>query len=139
MSYSVLINELIDPVFVLHNIKGGIHAVFNNIKAAGCSVMTGHLHAQKSEPFTTLLNDFEGIDAGMLADRDHCAFSYRMDRPADRRSGFMIMKFDKDGKRFPAEFVRVQWGKNPRVVWRSEVIHEASVPPPKSRKLTNAA
>jgi hypothetical protein len=128
MSYTVLINENSDPVFVLHNIKGGIHAPFNNIKAAGCSVITGHLHSQKAQPFTTLLHEWEGIDAGCLADRDHAAFSYAMDRPKDWRSGFVAMRFDKEGRRFPAEFVRVIWGKKEaRAVWRSEVIVQRAI------------
>lgn len=123
MSYTVLINEGIDPVFVLHNIKGGIHAPYNNIKAAGCSVITGHLHSQKAQPYSTLLHDWEGIDAGCLADKDHPAFSYAMDRPKDWRSGFVAMKFDREGRRYPGEFCRVIWDKKgARAVWRSEVV-----------------
>lgn len=123
ISYSVLINEDTDPVFVLHNIRGGIHAPYNNAKAAGCTVITGHLHSQKAQPYTDLLHDHEGIDAGMLADRDHSAFSYRMDRPADWRSGFVAMRFDAKGRRFPAEFCRVQWLKGgPRAIFRSEIV-----------------
>lgn len=122
-SYSVLINEDIDPVFVLHNIRGGMHAPFNNVKAAGCTVITGHLHSQKAEPYTTMLHDWEGIDAGCIADIDHPAFSYAMDRPRDWRSGFAIMKFDKNGKRFPVELCRVQYHKGyRRAVFRSEVV-----------------
>lgn len=125
MSYTALINEDTEPVFVLHNIRGGMHAPFNNVKAAGCTVITGHLHSQKAEPYTTLLHDWEGIDAGCLADRDGPQFSYAMDRPRDWRSGFVAMRFDKHGRRFPAEFVRVQHYKGlQRAVFRSEVIAE---------------
>lgn len=125
MSYSVLLNEDVDPVFVLHNIRGGMHAPFNNAKAAGCTVITGHLHSQKAQPVTTLLHDWEGIDAGCLADRDHAAFSYRMDRPADWRSGFVVMTFDKEGRHFPAEFCRVQFLKDrARAIFRGQIVHE---------------
>lgn len=127
-SYTIMINEDIDPVFVLHNIKGGIHAPFNNAKAAGCTVITGHLHSQKSQPVTTIMQDMEGIDAGMLADRDHPAFAYAMDRPRDWRSGFVVVKFDKQGRRYPCEFVRVQWLKrSARAIWRGEVIVERAL------------
>ena len=125
MSYSVLLNEPIDPVFVVHNIRGGTHAPFNNAKAAGCTVITGHLHSQKVQPVTTLFHDWEGIDAGCLADRDHASFSYRMDRPADWRSGFAVMTFDESGRHYPCELARVQYLKDrARVIFRGEVIHE---------------
>lgn len=124
-SYSVLINEDIDPVFVLHNIRGGMHAPFNNVKAAGCTVITGHLHSQKAEPYTTMLHDWEGIDAGCIADLDSGAFAYAMDRPRDWRSGFCAVRFDDEGKRFPVEFCRVQHYKGySRAVFRSEVVVE---------------
>jgi hypothetical protein len=125
MSYSVLINEDIDPVFVVHNIRGGIHAPRNNVLAAGCTVITGHLHSQKAQPVSTLLSDWEGIDHGCLADRDHPAFSYRMDRPADWRSGFVIMTFDRAGRHLPAEFCRVQSLKgHARAIFRGEIVLE---------------
>jgi hypothetical protein len=125
MSYSVLLNQDIDPVFVLHNIRGGMYAPRNNAIAAGCTVITGHLHSQKALPVTTLLHDWEGIDHGCLADRDHAAFSYRMDRPADWRSGFVVMTFDKEGRHYPAEFCRVQILKDrSRAVFRGEVVME---------------
>ena len=124
-SYSVLLNEDIEPVFVVHNIRGGMYAPRNNVLAAGCTVITGHLHSQKAIPVTTLLSDYEGIDAGMLADREHAAFSYRMDRPADWRSGFVVMTFDEHGHHFPGEFLRVKFRKKrATAVFRGEVILE---------------
>jgi predicted phosphodiesterase len=128
LSYTVLINEDVEPIFVLHNIKGGVHAPYNNTKSAGCSVITGHLHSQKAQPYSTLLHDWEGIDAGCLADKDHPAFSYAMDRPRDWRSGFVAIRFDKEGRHYPAEFCRVIWRKKESVaIWRSEVIYTRKV------------
>ena len=129
MSYSVLLNEYLDPVFVLHNIRGGMHAPFNNVKAAGCTVITGHLHSQKAQPYTTMLHDWEGIDAGCLADVNAPAFSYAMDRPRDWRSGFAVMRFDKEGRRFPVDLCRVQnlKGKS-RAIFRGEIVAERSAP-----------
>jgi hypothetical protein len=127
MSYTLMINEDTDPVFVLHNIKGGIHAPFNNIKAAGCTVITGHLHSQKTMPFTTLFKTWEGIDAGCLADVQSPAFAYGMDRPADHRSGFVVIRFDDLGIAYPADLCRVQYLKNKqRAVFRGEIVCERS-------------
>jgi hypothetical protein len=127
-SYTVMLNEDIDPVFVVHNIKGGAHAPYNNVKAAGCTVISGHLHSQKAEPFSNLFRDCEGIDAGMLADKDNHAFAYRMDRPADWRSGFVVMTFDKEGRHYPAEFLRVRWlKKKAQAVFRGEVVYERAL------------
>jgi hypothetical protein len=134
MSYSVLINEDSDPLFVVHNIRGGMYAPRNNVLAAGCTVITGHLHSQKALPVKTLLNEWEGIDHGCLADVDHPAFSYRMDRPADWRSGFVVMTFDKEGRHLPAEFCRVQVLRDrSRAVFRGEIVLERKHAVPDSR------
>lgn len=125
MSYSLMVNEDIDPVFVLHNIKGGMHAPFNNVKAAGCTVVTGHLHSQKTMPFTNLFRTFEGIDSGCLADVDDPAFAYGMDRPADHRSGFVIIEFDENGFALPADLCRIQYLKHVhRAIFRGKIICE---------------
>ena len=125
MSYSVVVNGESDPVFIVHNIRGGMYAPRNNALATGCTVITGHLHSQKALPVKTLLNEWEGIDHGCLADVDHAAFSYRMDRPADWRSGFVVMTFDKEGRHFPAEFCRVQVLRDrSRAVFRGEIVLE---------------
>lgn len=126
LSYAILINEATDPVFVVHNIRGGKYAPANNVLAAGCTVITGHLHSQKTIPLTQLLGKtLEGIDHGCLADPEGPQFSYRMSRPADWRSGFVVITFDKQGRMLPSEFCRVQWYKGyARAVFRGEVVFE---------------
>ena len=121
--YGALVNEDTDPFFVIHSIRGGMYAPRNNVIAAGCSVFTGHLHSQKSIPVTTLLHEWDGVDGGMLADRDGPQFSYVSSRPTDWREGFAVQRVDKDGLRFPAELARVIYHKKERrLIFRGEVI-----------------
>jgi hypothetical protein len=131
MSYAVLINEDIDPVFVTHNVKGGIHATWNNTASTGCHVVTGHLHDQNERTRSFLFKEAVGIDHGCLADVDHEAFSYRMGRPSNWRSGFVVLSFDSQGRLFPAEFCRVQiYGNYKRAIFRGEVVCERRVKSP---------
>src|SRR6185437_10593527 len=85
--YGAMVNEDTDPFFVIHAIRGGAYAPRNNVLAAGCTVFTGHLHSQKSIPVTTLLHEWDGIDGGMVADRDGPQFSYVASKPTDWRAG----------------------------------------------------
>ena len=125
MSYAILLNEDVDPVFVVHNVKGGIHAPWNNVAATGCHTVTGHLHDQHERTRSFLLKEATGIDHGCLADVDHGAFSYRMSRPANWRSGFVVLKFDNQGRLYPPEFCRVQiFGAYKRAIFRGEVVCE---------------
>jgi hypothetical protein len=125
MSYSVIINKDIDPVFVVHNVRNGAHATWNNVKATGCTTVTGHLHDQNERPQTFLLREAAGIDHGCLADVDGPQFAYTMGRPTNWRSGFVSLTFDKKGRMFPAEFCRVQRFENySRAVFRGRVITE---------------
>lgn len=128
MSYGVLINEDVDPVYVTHNVKGGIHATWNNTASTGCHVVTGHLHDQNERTRSFLLHEAVGIDHGCLADVDHESFSYRMGRPANWRSGFAVLSFDAAGRLLPAEFCRVQiYGSYKRAIFRGEVVCERRI------------
>jgi hypothetical protein len=121
--YGAMVNEDTDPFFVIHAIRGGMYAPRNNVIAAGCTVFTGHLHSQKSIPVTTMLHEWDGVDGGMLADRDGPQFSYISSRPTDWREGFAVQRVDKDGLRFPAELARVcYYKKERRLVFRGEVV-----------------
>lgn len=121
--YGALVNEETDPFFVIHAIRGGMYAPRNNVLAAGCTVFTGHLHSQKSIPVSTLLHEWDGVDGGMLADRDGPQFSYISSRPTDWREGFAVQRVDKDGLRYPAELARVIYHrKERRLVFRGEVV-----------------
>lgn len=126
--YSVLINEDTDPSYVVHNVRGGTYAPRNNVLAAGCTTFTGHLHSQKSLPVTTLLHEWDGVDCGMVADRDGPQFSYISSRPVDWREGFAVQRYDKDGLRYPAELLRVVYHrKKRRAVFRGKTVLERNL------------
>lgn len=123
--YAVLVNKDTEPSFFVHNIRGGMYAPRNNVLAAGCTVFTGHLHSQKTIPVTTLLQDHEGIDCGMIARRDGPQFSYTTSRPVDWREGFAVQRYDKEGMRYPAELARVQYVRGgSRCVFRGKTVVE---------------
>jgi hypothetical protein len=68
------------------------------------------------------------VDCGTLADRDGPQFSYISSRPVDWREGFAVQRYDKDGIRYPAELMRVCYGKKKRrAFWRGEVILERAL------------
>lgn len=126
--YSLLVNEDTEPSFFLHAHMGGVHAPRNNVLRAGCTTFTGHLHSQKSMPVTTLLHEWDGVDGGMLADRDGPQFGYVASRPVDWREGFAVQRYDKEGLRYPAELCRVIYSRKvKRAVWRGEVILERGI------------
>lgn len=111
------------PVLVMHNFKGGVHAAWNNAIHAGATIVTGHLHSQDRKAHTSYFKTAYGLDHGMLADPDHAAFSYTMGRPKNWRSGFAVLRFDKEGRHFPPEFCEVQFYKGmKRAIFRSEII-----------------
>lgn len=104
MCWGVWINE---RVVVKHRWKGGVHAVFNNMKGSGVSIFTGHLHSLKVAPYTDYSGTRWGVDCGMLADQGGPQFlDYSEDNPQDWRSGFVVATF-KGGKLMWPEVVPV--------------------------------
>jgi hypothetical protein len=91
MCWSISINN--GDVLVKHSHKGGAHAPYNNARDAGCSVVTGHLHSAKIEPFTFHGRTAYGVDCGCIADVDGPQFSYLQGSPRDWRAGFAILTF----------------------------------------------
>lgn len=84
------------PFVVKHRWKSGKHAVFNNTIGAGTSMVTGHLHALKVEPFSDYRGTRWGVDCGTLAPLYGPQFLYAEDAPQDWRSGFAVLTF-RDG------------------------------------------
>jgi hypothetical protein len=126
MAYVAVINRQSPvPVLVMHNYRGGVHATWNNAIHAGCTIVTGHLHAQDRKAHTTYFKTAYGVDAGTMADVNHPAFSYTMGRPKNWRSGFCVMTFDEQGRHLPPELVEIQrFNDGQRAVFRGEVILE---------------
>lgn len=123
--YSLLVNEETEASYFIHANRGGVHAPRNNVLASGVTTFTGHLHSQKIMPHTTILEEQDGVDCGMLADKDGPQFAYTSSRPTDWREGFAIQRYDKDGWRYPAELVRVKYSRKvKRCVFRGESLYE---------------
>lgn len=97
---------------LIHGMRFGIHAQYNNVQMAHISTISGHLHAQQVRPRTTLskvnggTNTIYGVDVGTLASVDGPQFDYRLGTPSDWRSGFAVITF-KDGILMPPEFCTV--------------------------------
>ena len=97
---------------LIHGMRYGIHAQYNNVQMAHISTISGHLHAQQYRPRTTLsrvnggTNTIYGVDVGTLAAVDGPQFDYRSGLPSDWRSGFAVITF-KDGILMPPEFCTV--------------------------------
>ena len=129
MAYVGVINESSGyPVLVMHNFKGGIHAPYNNSLWSASTIVTGHLHSQQRTATTTYFKTCYGVDHGVFADPDSPAFSYTMGRPKNWRSGFAVMKFDKQGRHYPPELLEIQvYKKYKRAVFRGEVIVESKI------------
>lgn len=125
---SCFINEKIEPgrTMVKHRLAGGQHATYNNVKRAGTSVVTGHLHSQNVRRVSDYRSfDLYGVDTGCLADKRHRAFTYTEDAPLDWGEGFayltyrdgrlmlpeLITRFDADHVQFRGQLHRVSHAK----------------------------
>ena len=106
--WSVWIN---DNVVVKHRFKGGIHAPHNNTMWAGKTLVTGHLHSQKVQPFTDYNGTRWGVDAGCLADPYGPQFQYLEDNPRNWRSGFAVLFFENGRLLQPQLAMVVEEGK----------------------------
>ena len=112
---------------LIHGMRYGIHAQYNNVQMAHISTISGHLHAQQVRPRTTLskvnggTNTIYGIDVGTLAAVDGPQFDYRLGTPSDWRSGFAVITF-KDGILMPPEFCTVVDEDKELVFFRGKVV-----------------
>lgn len=96
-----------NDVCIKHRWKGGVHATHNNTLGSGVSMVTGHLHSLKINPYTDYNGTRYGVDTGTLADVDGDQFlNYTEDGPKNWRSGFAVLSFYKN-KLLPPELVEV--------------------------------
>lgn len=106
----VLTATINEHTLLIHAIRSGIHAQYNNVQAAHISVISGHLHSQKVSPRSTLSpvngGTIYGVDVGMLGATTGPQFSYRLGTPSDWRSGFAVITF-ADGLLMPPELCTV--------------------------------
>ena len=106
---------------IKHRFKGGIHAIFNNVRESGMNIVTSHRHA----PNTVMYSDYNGIrygnDTGTLANPYGPQFeSYTEQNPLNHRSAFTVLTF-KDKELLPPETVLVL--REGVVAFRGELIN----------------
>ena len=120
---SCFINEGVDggATMVKHIPKGsGINAARASALNGGVSTVGGHLHSQNVRPISDYGRyDRYGVDAGMVADKEHRAFSYTQDSPLDWRSGFALLTY-RDSRLMYPELV-TKWDDK-TVQFRGELI-----------------
>lgn len=84
---------------------GGIYATRNFTLKGGVHTVHGHHHRQSVQCISNYRRyDTYGVDTGMVADKDHRAFSYTQDAPLDWREGFAVLTY-LDGVLMPPELV----------------------------------
>jgi predicted phosphodiesterase len=110
-----------DHTVIKHRWKGGRYAGSNNTTFAGTSIVTGHTHQLKVEPFTDYNGTRYGVQTGCLANPMGDQFSdYTEDNPKDWRSGFAVLNFH-DGKLLPPELVQVWDEDKGEVTFRGKI------------------
>ncbi len=111
-------------IFLKHRHKSGVHNAWNNVKDAGCHVITGHTHRQHCRPWTNTQGTWYGVDLGMLAPVDGPQFDY-MELSnvgmSDWRSGFAVLTI-KDGKLMPPDLATVTDEKRGEVYFRGDTL-----------------
>lgn len=96
-----------DSVVVKHRWKGGLHAALNNVREAGKSMVTHHLHKGVVTPWTDLNGTRYGVDSPCLADPWGPQFQYQENNPRNHRSGFVVLTF-RGGELLQPEMVLVR-------------------------------
>lgn len=110
-----------DHTVIKHRWKGGRYAGSNNTTFAGTSMVTGHTHQLKVEPFTDYNGTRYGVQTGCLAYPNAEQFlDYTEDNPKDWRSGFAILNFHK-GKLLMPELVQVWDEDSGEVEFRGKI------------------
>jgi predicted phosphodiesterase len=106
-AFSIRING---HTIITHRIKNGIHATWTSTGDAQINTVTGHLHALRVTPRTTMspLNggNIYGVDTGTMADIFGPQFVYAEDGPRNWRSGFAVLTI-VDGMLMPPETAMV--------------------------------
>jgi predicted phosphodiesterase len=119
-AWSVRVN---DHTLITHRVKNGIHATWTATADAQINVVTGHLHALRVTPRTTMSpingGTIYGVDTGTLADPWGPQFDYMEDGPRNWRSGFAVLTF-RGGILMPPEIAMVV-GED-EVYFRGEVM-----------------
>jgi len=106
VAHGLEINWHTDPLLVLHNWKGGMHASHGNAVASGVHFVSGHDHKLGCSRYTNERDTLYGINPGVFVDPGGPQFRYTQGRPKDWRSGFSVLTFVA-GKILPPEHAEV--------------------------------
>jgi hypothetical protein len=114
-----------DNTVIKHRWNGGINAGRNNVMKSGKSMVVGHDHILKVEPYV----DYNGLrfggQDGTLAEPGGPQFAYNEDNPSQANSGFLVLPFIRNGHLIEPEVCRVingeAWFRNQRVAGRRKV------------------
>lgn len=118
-------------VVVKHRYKSGVHAPHNNTVNSGRSIVTGHLHSLKVQPWSDYTGTRFGVDCGTLADPYGPQFAdYTEDSPRSWRSGFAVLTFWKGRLLWPELAHVIGDGQ---VEFRGEVIEVSDAKAPRKR------
>jgi hypothetical protein len=97
-------------IVIKHRWHGGINAGRNNVMKSGKTMVTGHDHILKVEPY----NDYNGmrwaVQDGTLAEPNGVQFAYGEDNPSQATSGFAVLTFDGGGRLLFPEVCEVREG-----------------------------
>jgi hypothetical protein len=108
-------------VVIKHRWMGGAHATYNNTIRSGKTIVTGHLHSLKVNPFSDYNGTRWGCDSGTMACPWGPQFvNYTEDNSKDWRSGFLVLTF-VDGELLWPEIVRVLSEKDRTVDFRGKI------------------
>jgi hypothetical protein len=95
-------------LLVKHRYRGGVHAAYQNVRLAGCSIATGHTHQLGVTAVTDYAGTRYGVELGMLADPHGPQFQdWLEDSPRNWRMGFGVFTF-KNGRLLHPELVYVR-------------------------------
>jgi len=107
---------------VKHRIAGGLHAPYNNVRRAGTTTVTGHLHALNCTRVSNYRGTYWGVDGGTLAVPHGPQFvNYTEGNPTDWASGFVVLTFE-GGRLLWPEVVHVIDEDAGLVSWRGKLL-----------------
>lgn len=106
-AWSFLIN---DTALAVHRWHGGVHARWNNVLKAGCSVISGDTHRLGATPYATQSGGTNwAVECGTTADVNAPCFEYLRGLAPQWQQGFAVLTF-RDGELLPPELCTVHGG-----------------------------
>lgn len=106
-AWSYLINQ---TALAVHRWHGGVHARWNNVLKAGCSVISGDTHRLGATPYVTQSGGTNwAVECGTMADTEAPCFEYLRGVAPQWQQGFAVLTI-RDGELMPPELCMVSGG-----------------------------